>query len=173
MVRYCAALMLLMCSCSVWAQTIPSLYQRVAEDYHMPASVLYSLALGESKVRLKSGIVRPWPWTLNVQGKPYFYASFDEACKALQGFLKRTEMVDIGLTQHNWRWQKRYFRTPCEAFNPRLNLAHAARVLSEGKRKRGNWVAAAGYFHRPAGGAPARRYEAAFIRHLNQLGNVS
>ncbi len=88
MVRYCAALMLLMCSCSVWAQTILSLYQRVAEDYHMPASVLYSLALGESKVRLKSGIVRPWPWTLNVQGKPYFF---------MPTLMKRA---------------KRYFRTP-------------------------------------------------------------
>ncbi|HBC3474130.1 TPA: hypothetical protein KDY89_004242 [Vibrio parahaemolyticus] len=174
MVRCCAALMLMMCCVSsCWAQTIPSLYQRVAKDYGVPPSVLYSLALGESKVQLKSGVVRPWPWTLNVKGKPYFYASYDDACLALKGFLTRTELVDIGLTQHNWRWQKQHFHSPCDAFNPRLNLAHAAKLLNEGKRKRGTWVAAAGYFHRPAGGAPALRYEATFRRHLHQLGGLS
>lgn len=172
MVRYCATLMLLWCIPSLGAD-IPPLYQDIANTHHVPASVLYSLALGESKVTLKSGAIRPWPWTLNVKGKPYFYASYEKACQALTGFLKRTEMVDIGLTQHNWRWQKRYFNAPCDAFMPRLNLSHAAKLLQEGKRKRGSWVAAAGYFHRPAGGAPARRYEVTFARHLRQLGGQS
>lgn len=172
MVRYCAALMMLW-SVSCWSGDIPSLYRDIASANHLPASVLYSLALGESKVTLKSGLVRPWPWTLNVKGKSYFYANYEKACQALTGFLKRTQMVDIGLTQHNWRWQKQHFKTPCEAFLPSLNLAHAAKLLQEGKRKRGSWVGAAGYFHRPAGGAPARRYEVTFARHLRQLGGQS
>ena len=167
MVRYCLALMLCLAGGSVQA-AIPPLYQDVATRHHIPASVLYALALGESKTKLESGAVRPWPWTLNVKGKPYYYASFDQACQALQSFLKRTQMVDIGLTQHNWRWQKDHFKAPCDAFDPWLNLNHAAVLLNEGKRKHGNWVKAAGYFHRPADGAPARRYEATFARHLKQ-----
>ncbi|MDK9774853.1 hypothetical protein KIO97_26435, partial [Vibrio sp. B181a] len=120
MVRYCLALTLCLAGGSVQA-AIPPLYQDVATRHHIPASVLYALALGESKTKLQSGAVRPWPWTLNVKGKPYYYASFDQACQALQGFLKRTQMVDIGLTQHNWRWQKDHFKSPCDAFDPWLN----------------------------------------------------
>ena len=167
--RCCAALMLLW-TCASWSAVIPPLYQEVAKVNHMPAAVLYALALGESEVTLKSGRVRPWPWTLNVKGRSYYYANYKSACQALQGFLTQTQLVDIGLAQHNWRWQKAHFNRPCDVFSPRLNLTHAAKLLRQGKQKRGSWVAAAGYFHRPAGGAPARRYEAAFVRHLRQLG---
>ncbi|WP_390240572.1 hypothetical protein [Vibrio sp. R78045] len=147
---------------------IPPLYQKVAAQHGIPASVLYSLALGESKTQLQSGAVRPWPWTLNVKGQSYFYATYPEACQALHGFLKHTQMVDIGLTQQNWRWQKDHFNRPCEVFDPTVNLNHAAVLLNEGMRKHGSWVKAAGYFHRPGGGEPARRYEATFARHLQQ-----
>ncbi len=168
-----SALIMMLALCTASAQAnIPPLYQRVAQKHGIPAKVLYSLALGESKARLTSGQVRPWPWTLNVRGKPYFYASYDEACRALHRFMTQTHLVDIGLTQHNWRWQKAHFSSPCAVFDPVANLNHAATLLLEGKRKHGNWVNAAGYFHRPAGGPKARRYEAIFIAHLKQLSHL-
>ena len=166
MVCRSAALILWVWCFSVQAG-IPPLYQKVAAQHDIPASVLYALALGESQTQLQSGTVRPWPWTLNVNGQSYFYASYSEACQALHAFLKRTQMVDIGLTQQNWRWQKDHFTRPCEVFDPTVNLNHAA-LLNEGMRKHRSWVKAAGYFHRPGGGEPARRYEASFAQHLQQ-----
>ena len=168
MVRHHLTLLLMLCSSSVCA-SVPSLYHAVATKWQVPPEVLYALAMGESQTALKNGQIRPWPWTLNVKGKPYFYANQTQACQALQGFLKETQVVDIGLTQHNWRWQKAHFDSPCSVFDPTLNLNHAARLLNEGKAKHGSWVKAAGYFHRPAGGHIARRYEARFMK---QLANV-
>ncbi|MGR5456404.1 hypothetical protein ACPV5N_21190, partial [Vibrio alfacsensis] len=71
--------------------------------------------------------------------------------------------------QHNWYWQKSYFQRPCDVFQPRKNLEHAARLLWEGKQKYGSWVKAAGYFHRPAGGTLALQYEERFSKHLQQV----
>jgi len=167
MVRYLFAVMLFL---SPLAQAIPPLYKEVAAHHRMPSEVLYSLALTESQVRLQNGEVRPWPWTLNVKGKPYFYDSRAKACDALTQFLASTQSIDIGLTQHNWYWQKSFFESPCAAFEPEDNLHHAARILQEGMRKHGSWVKAAGHFHRPAGGELARRYESRFVTNLEYVG---
>ncbi len=169
MVRYCSALMLFWAT-MVSANDIPPLYQKVARNHGIPEPVLYSLAYGESQVRLQSGRIRPWPWTLNVKGQAYHYPSYEEACQALNEFLNQTQLVDIGLTQHNWYWQKAHFSTPCEAFFPEQNLNHAAKVMLEGYAKYKSWVKAAGYFHRPAGGEPAKVYEARFARILKRYG---
>lgn len=176
MVRYLSPLIILvlMSIKSSWANTnVPPLYQSVARTHGIPEKVLYILALGESQTRLQSGLVRPWPWTLNVKGKPYFYPNYEQACQALTQFLTQTERVDIGLTQHNWYWQKAHFSTPCEAFLPEKNLNHAAKLLIEGYVKHKDWVKAAGYFHRPAGGAPAKRYKATFASLLKKQGGAS
>ncbi|PSU45807.1 hypothetical protein C9J12_21195 [Photobacterium frigidiphilum] len=137
---------------------IPSLYVTVAVTEDLPAKELYILAITESKVMLTNGVVRPWPWTLNVKGQSYYYQTRQEACQSLTSFLTQTALVDIGLTQLNWRYQGDHFDKPCDVFEPLANLTHAARLLKQGKRLRGSWVKAAGWFHRPAGGAPAERY---------------
>ncbi|GLO64054.1 lytic transglycosylase [Vibrio sp. MACH09] len=168
MVRYFIALILLTASFHLRAQ-VPLLYKEVAKARQVPEAILYTLAFGESKIQLQSGTIRPWPWTLNVKGQPYYYATRTEACQALKRKLQHTELIDIGLTQLNWYWQKSHFSSPCEVFEPIVNLNHAAKILLEGKAKYGSWVKAAGYFHRPAGGLPARRYEATFATHLEQL----
>lgn len=138
--------------------SIPSLYVTVAVAEDIPAKVLYNLAITESKATLTNGVVRPWPWTLNVKGRPYYFQTRQEACQSLTKLLTQTALVDIGLTQLNWRYQGDHFDKPCDVFEPLANLTHAARLLKQGKRIRGTWVKAAGWFHRPAGGAPAERY---------------
>ena len=168
MVHYFIAIILMLWGAMASA-AVPPLYQSIAQQWQVPPNVLYALAIGESQTQLKNGQVRPWPWTLNVNGKPYYYADRARACQALTGFLHQTELIDIGLTQHNWRWQKDHFTSPCSVFDPVVNLNHAARLLQEGKAQHGNWVKAAGYFHRPAGGQIARRYEARFAVHLASL----
>ncbi len=95
---------LLVCSLSVVADTIPSGYYRIASQYQMPASVLYAAALTESGKTVKKGVFRPWPWTLNVAGKPQRFASRNAACRELNRQLARgIRSIDIGLMQINWR----------------------------------------------------------------------
>ena len=147
---------------------IPSLYVQVARDAHIPAKVLYSLAVTESKTTLSNGWVRPWPWTLNVKGKGYYFQSKRLACQALTLHLATTSLIDIGLTQLNWRYQKQHFNQPCDALEPKANLQHAAMLLKQGMRRHGNWAEAAGYFHRPAGGALAVKYQRHFVSNYNR-----
>src|SRR5690606_11626175 len=47
----------------------PTAYQQIARQAGIPAEILYAIALQESALLLR-GQLRPWPWTLNVAGRP-------------------------------------------------------------------------------------------------------
>lgn len=92
------------------AQSVPEGYYQVAQAENVPAEALYSLALTESSRKLAHGI-RPWPWTINVAGKGYRYASRNEAYQALLGFMRRYPLkrIDVGIAQVNLGWNGHYF----------------------------------------------------------------
>ncbi|WP_298838705.1 hypothetical protein [uncultured Salinicola sp.] len=154
---------------------IPSAYVVAAEDNGIPPEVLYAVASAESKTRLDAG-VRPWPWTLNVAGKSMRFGDRQSACQALRDALEATQIIDVGIAQLNVRWQPqlfgqgRRFADPCEGLNPYANLDEAARLLRQYHDDSGDWVVAAGRYHRPAGGKPAARYRAIVSRELAALG---
>lgn len=81
---------------------VPEGYRQVAEEYGVPAEALYSVSLAETSRRLPQG-ERPWPWTLNVAGKGYRYATREEAYQALLGFMRRYPLkrIDVGIAQVN------------------------------------------------------------------------
>lgn len=156
------------------AQTIPDGYRHIAEQAGVPAEALYSLALTESAKKLSHG-VRPWPWTINVAGKGYRYASRDEAYRALMGFMQRYPLkrIDVGIAQVNLGWNGQRFTSYRQAFDPYTNLRVAAQILRECyDTQPGSWMQAAGCYHHPAGGTPARVYKAVVLRHLKTLAPV-
>ncbi|AHG20631.1 lytic transglycosylase [Chania multitudinisentens RB-25] len=156
---------------SVSSQAIPAGYYQVAVQERVPAEALYSLALTESSKKLPHG-VRPWPWTINVAGTGYRYATRQEAYQALLGFMRSHSLkrIDVGIAQVNLGWNGHHFRSSWEAFDPYVNLHVAARILRACyDNKPGSWIAAAGCYHHPAGGQPARTYQAIVTRHLNRL----
>lgn len=79
-------------------QQVPSGYREVALRHGVPPESLYSVALAETSMAPKSiisvtrgagpapDVERPWPWTINVAGKGYRYASRLQAWEALQRF---------------------------------------------------------------------------------------
>ncbi len=69
------------------AEVPPPAYQLIALPAGVPSEVLYSVALQESGTRLRGQIV-PWPWTLNVAGAGYRFATRNDACRALMIALK-------------------------------------------------------------------------------------
>ncbi len=148
----------------------PPAYQLAAHDAGIPSTVLFAIALQESGVRVRSRLL-PWPWTLNIAGTPFRFATRQDACRALLQALTRhdTKRVDVGLGQTNLGYHGQRFSSPCEALDPYRNLAVTAALLQEHHATTGDWVLAAGRYHHPAGGAPADRYRTGFSRRLERL----
>lgn len=156
---------------------IPSAYVVVAEDNGIPPAILYAVASAESVVNLNAGR-RPWPWTLNVAGESMRFGDRVSACAALLDALARTRLVDVGIAQLNYRWQPQLFgegqrfADPCAGLDPYANLDEAANLIRQHYEASGDWLIAAGRYHRPAGGEPAARYRETVRKELARLGRT-
>ncbi|EKT4483393.1 transglycosylase [Pseudomonas putida] len=148
----------------------PPAYELAASQAGIPASVLFAIAQQESGTPLRGQLI-PWPWTLNVAGTPQRFATRDQACSALTVALSRHDpkRIDVGLGQTNLGYHPERYPTACDALDPRSNLAVTAELLREHYADAGDWVIAAGRYHRPAGGAPAARYRTQFSQHWQRL----
>jgi len=156
---------------SVTASEIPPpAYQLAVHGTGVPTEVLYALARTESGTKLHGKVV-PWPWTLNVASTPYRFPTRSAACAALLQAIREVghKRVDAGLGQLNIGWQRERFSQPCDALDPYFNLKVTASILAEQRAESSNWIEAAGRYHRPAGGIPARRYEQSFTLHLEAV----
>ncbi|HAU6733022.1 TPA: lytic transglycosylase domain-containing protein [Salmonella enterica subsp. enterica serovar Elisabethville] len=152
-------------------QSIPPGYHLVASETGVPAEALYSVSLAETSRKLPHG-ERPWPWTLNVAGKGYRYSTRQEAYDALMSFMRRYPLkrIDVGIAQVNLGWNGGYFSSYHDALDPYTNLRVAARILKSCYDSNpGSWIQAAGCYHHPAGGKPARTYKAIVKRKLATL----
>lgn len=173
--RYLTAGIACMLACAVTqqacAEPVPSAYKLIASANQVPATVLYAVATQESNRQTKSGRYRPWPWTLNVAGKSYYYNSRQAACTALHIALKvhNTKNIDVGIAQINIGWNPSAFKTPCDGLDPYVNLNIAAKLLRTHYIKSGDWVTATGLYHYPAGGSIAARYQKSVQHHLASL----
>jgi len=151
--------------------SVPVGYQQVAEAYDLPPEVLYAVALTESARQVDStGNVRPWPWTLNVQGRGHFFASREEAEAALrEHFDAGRTSIDIGLMQVNWRYHRQRLGSPQLALDPYHNLRVAAEILQHCRQSRQDWWAAVGCYHAPNSPTRAARYQARVRAHWQRI----
>lgn len=169
-------------------QRVPSGYREVAMRHGIPPESLYSLALAETSLTPKSisavtraaGAIppaeRPWPWTINVAGTGFRYATRLQAWNALQGFLKThpRKRIDVGIAQVNLGWNGHHFTSTWDAFDPYINLNAAAAILRACyDRYPGSWLAAAGCYHHPAGGSPAARYKSIVKNKLARISGIA
>lgn len=155
----------------VTVQRVPVGYQRVAQAHLVPPESLYALALAESSVSLWRG-KRPWPWTINVAGRGYRYATRLAAWRALQIFMLHTSLkkIDVGIAQVNLGWHGHRFYSSWQAFDPYTNLSAAADILRRcWERHPGSWLEAAGCYHHPAGGQAATVYRRRMAQQLAML----
>lgn len=150
------------------ALSIPSAYRVVAEEYGIPAGLLYAIALTESG-RTAEGQVLPWPWVLNVSGESRWYASRTQAVTDLTRLLASGETPDIGLMQVNWRYHQEKLGQAKEAFSPWLNLRAGAAVLAAEYRAAGDWWKAVGRYHSRTP-KRASAYRARVLRWYRRIG---
>lgn len=152
-------------------EVIPSAYMLIASAAGIPSTVLYAVASQESNRKINDQVYRPWPWTLNVAGKGYYYETQEAACRALHIALAahNPKRVDVGIAQINLGWNPDIFSTPCEGLDPYRNLQAASRLLRQHYESSGSWTVATGLYHYPAGGEIAARYQHSVQRRMDTI----
>ncbi|AOY97706.1 lytic transglycosylase (plasmid) [Cupriavidus sp. USMAA2-4] len=127
-------------------------------------AVLASIAMNESSYR-----GQPWPWTLNVAGQGFFFASREDAYAAIQALLsaKRCDF-DVGLMQVNWCFHGKRFGSAWDALAPATNIRAAESILLDNRQRSGSSMQAVAWYHsaNPSRGGP---YLARFLNHLKRF----
>lgn len=116
---------------------------------NIPAHLLAAIATTESGRYHKGlGMSVPWPWTINVEGKGYYFNSKAEAIAQVQGLLaKGYQSIDVGCMQVNLKHHPRAFANLNEAFDPATNVSYAAKFLHDNYATLGDWIKATAAYH--------------------------
>lgn len=155
------------------AAAIPPGYRRIAEREGVPSAVLYAIALAESGIALNSGKTRPWPWSLNVEGRSFRFRTRIEAWRALTVVLTEgVTRVDIGLMQVNWAYHRAALGDPWRALDPYHNLAVGAGILRAQFQATGDWWQAVGRYHAPNNAGRAARYRKRVMSRYREIGST-
>ncbi len=142
---------------------IPQAYRDMAERIPVSPAVLYALALLESGQSGRTPSYRPWPWTLTVNAKPYFFDSRFEAEIFLKQALKsRPSQLGVGLFQIEHRFHAHRFSGMETMLDPYENTRAAADIFREALEYTGGDVwQAVGRFH-----SATPRYAEAYQRRF-------
>lgn len=119
-------------------------------QYGIPVHLLAAISSIETGRYHKGlGMALPWPWTINVEGKGYFFATKEEAVAETSRHLRMGKRsIDIGCMQVNLKHHPNAFANLSEAFDPEKNVDYAARFLRNNYSDLGNnWVRAAAAYH--------------------------
>ncbi|HSU04021.1 MAG TPA: lytic transglycosylase domain-containing protein [Acetobacteraceae bacterium] len=116
---------------------------------HLPTGLLSALALVESgRPDPRMGTVRPWPWTINVEGQGLFFANKASAVAAVQVLqASGIRSIDVGCLQVNLLHHPAAFASLEQAFDPTANARYAARFLAALHDRSQDWMQAAGDYH--------------------------
>jgi len=90
----------------------------------------------------------PWPWTVNLRGKGYYFPDKLSAKRFLLSLPKGSRyQTDIGCMQLNWGYHGAAFSKLPQMLNPRLNVIYAAYYLKELYEETGKWAKAVAAYH--------------------------
>lgn len=126
----------------ITAEALPQEYWlESARLQKLPVEALYAVALQESGLRIRSGQVQPWPWTLNCNAPcphgPMRFAGKQAASDALEKLLKAGwRNIDIGAMQVNYRAHAKRFAA-YDLLDPRINIIIGGVILREAVQQAG------------------------------------
>ena len=114
----------------------------------IPSQLMAAIGRIESGRRDASGVVHPWPWSINVEGTDHIYETKAEVIAAVRGFQARgIKSIDVGCMQVNLMYHPKAFASLDQAFDPAANAAYAARYLRELFVQTGSWPKATAAYH--------------------------
>ncbi|MEI4488126.1 lytic transglycosylase domain-containing protein [Frigidibacter sp. MR17.14] len=118
-----------------------------AQESGVPIEVLRAIALTETG-RTSEGTMRPWPWTVNMEGAGHWFQTRSAALDYVTREQARgARSFDIGCFQINHLWHGTAFRSVEAMFDPLTNARYAADFLTRLRSETGDWTAAAGAYH--------------------------
>jgi transglycosylase-like protein with SLT domain len=117
--------------------------------FGIPPHLLVAMGHVESgRLDPQKGTWEPWPWTINVEGKGYFFETKQRAIAAVNELLAHgIRSIDVGCMQVNLLYHPNAFADLDDAFDPRTNAIYAARFLRDLFQQTGNWTNAAALYH--------------------------
>ena len=107
-----------------------------------------------------SGVMVPWPWTINADGEGSFYDTKEQAIAAVRALQAHgVQSIDVGCMQINLMFHPDAFASLDQAFDPGANARFAARFLTALRTTHRDWPAAIAAYHSetPALGAAYRQ----------------
>lgn len=122
---------------------------RAEAQFHVPDAFLSAIGRVESgRPDPQTGLVSPWPWTINAEGQGSFFATQAEAVAAVRALQARgVRSIDVGCMQVNLMHHPDAFASLEQAFDPDANAAFAARLLTSLFAQMGSWPLAAAAYH--------------------------
>ncbi|MDX5361461.1 MAG: transglycosylase SLT domain-containing protein [Alphaproteobacteria bacterium] len=118
----------------------------------MPPQLLAAVSLTETgrSIRDEAGERHfvSWPWTINAEGKGYFFDSKEQAiAKVRQLQAQGMRSIDVGCMQINLRFHGEAFDSLEEAFDPLINVTYAAEFLTALFDEHRSWKKAIERYH--------------------------
>lgn len=119
------------------------------QSTRIPDQLLAAIGLVETgRWDPRSGVVNPWPWTINVAGEGTFFDTKAQAVAAVRAMQAHgVASIDVGCMQVNLMYHPQAFRSLDEAFDPPTNARYAAQFLSRLFQQTGEWPQAAALYH--------------------------
>lgn len=128
-------------------QTCDLAAAHAAKETGVPVSVLQAITRTETG-RNKNGVTKPWPWTVNMEGKGVWFANIDDAKSYVhKNYNRGARSFDVGCFQINYKWHGQAFASIDQMFDPDINALYAAKFLLSLFQEKGDWGLAAGAYH--------------------------
>lgn len=132
----------------------------------VPDGLLHAIAIVESgRPDSRTGTIQPWPWTIDVGGQGYYFATKAAAISAVRTLMAAgVNSIDVGCMQINLSYHPAAFRSLDQAFDPMANARYAAVFLTALYNSSMDWTKAAGAYHSQTP-TLAQPYQQAVLSH--------
>ena len=119
----------------------------VESYYAIPEDLLVTMAIIESGRSVSAQPSSPWPWTLNIGGKGFFYETKASAQASLLRSAKDVSLIDVGVLQINTKWHGKNFGTLSDMLDPAANILYAGHFLATLAYQQGSWTKGVASYH--------------------------
>lgn len=131
------------------AQLCTRHFPGLESKYGIPNNLLAAIASTESG-RWHAGLklALPWPWTINVEGKGFYFESKQEAITKIRALQRQGKTsIDVGCMQVNLKHHPDAFASLEDGLDPAQNTAYAAKFLRRNYDESLSWLTATAAYH--------------------------